>query len=203
MTGNKSVIAVFEVATTEVPVTPKYTLTLSVSPSATSGTVTATSAGPTYDAGTIVTLSYNAYFGNKFSKWDGTNSVDVVSDKITMNANKVVTAVFESSTVATSKSVAINAGNDLGAFTLVMGSHNGPVSLVKGADETAKYREPGFKNIRTLDYYGPFTWYTFSPDFSKDPELESSYDFSTTDVRVKKLKDEGFDILCRRPTAGP
>jgi len=194
MTGNKSVIAVFEASTTEVPVT-KYTLSLSVSPSASAGTVTASPSAVSYDSGTAVTLTAAAATGYKFKSFGGANGADVVNNVITMNANKAVTAVFESSTAATVKAISVDASNDLGSFKLVMGSHNGPVSLVKGADETAKYREMGFKNIRTLDYYGPFTWYTIFPDFSKDPELESSYDFSTTDVRVKKLKDEGFDIL--------
>jgi len=194
MNANKTVTAVFEALPVEVPVT-KYTLTLSISPSATSGTATATPAGPAYDAGTVVTLSYNAYLGNKFSKWDGTNSVDVVSDKITMNANKAVTAVFESSSAATAKAISVDASNDLGAFKTISGANDGPVALVSGSDLTSKYRDLGFKTIRTLDYYGPCTWYNIFPDFTKDPELESSYDFSTTDVKINKLVAEGFDIL--------
>lgn len=195
MNSNKSVTAVFEAATTETPVTATYTLSLSVSPTATSGTVTASPAGPTYSQGTVVTLSYSPYLGNRFVQWDGTNAVDVASNKITMNSDKAVSAKFESSAAATAKTIYVDASAVLGAFTMTVGSHNGPVALVSGADESAKYRELGFKNIRTIDYYGPFTWYNCFPDFTKDADSEDSYDFSTTDVRVNKLVGEGFEIL--------
>jgi len=176
------------VITSSVPA-ENYTLSIAVSP-ADAGTVSVSLGGP-YASGTSVTLSAAAALGYAFKNWSGTDAVSIVNDQIVMNSNKSITAVFE----LTAQTITVDASNDLGPFKMIVGSHNGPVSLVKGADETAKYKEAGFKIIRTLDYYGPFTWYNIFPDFSKDPEREDSYDFSTTDVRVKKLVDEGFELL--------
>lgn len=177
-----------------VPPVTKYNLNISVTPSSSAGTVSVSLAGP-YDSGAIVSMTAEAYIGYSFKGWQGTDAVSVSNGSVTMNSDKYVIAVFESAAAPTSKSISVDAANDLGSFKLIVGSHNGPVSLVKNADETARYKELGFKVIRTLDYYGPFTWYNIFPDFSKDPELEDSYDFETTDVRVKKLVDEGFEIL--------
>jgi pectate lyase len=89
MDANKSVTATFATVNTT------FTLTTNV---VGSGAVAASPTGPTYAAGTVVTLTATASAGFSFAGWSG----DLVSTAnpatITMNANKSVTATFTSST---------------------------------------------------------------------------------------------------------
>lgn len=73
--------------------TEKVTLTINVEGS---GTVTPVS-GTTFDKGTAVTLTATPASGWTFSQWAGPNGGSVVGDKILMDANKSITAVFKKS----------------------------------------------------------------------------------------------------------
>ena len=68
-----------------------YNLATSVKP-AQGGSVS--TAGGTYDEGTIVSLTATAASGYRFDRWSGDASGNVTSITITMNANKSVTATF-------------------------------------------------------------------------------------------------------------
>ena len=88
MDANKSVTATFASSNNT------FTLTTHV---VGLGTITPNPAGPTYPAGTVVTLTANPNAGFSFAGWSG----DLVSAAnpatITMNANKTVTATLTSS----------------------------------------------------------------------------------------------------------
>jgi uncharacterized repeat protein (TIGR02543 family) len=48
-----------------------------------------------YDSGTLVTVSATAATGYTFKEWTGTSAEELDNNKILMNGNKVLRAVFE------------------------------------------------------------------------------------------------------------
>ena len=72
---------------------PEYTLTTTVDP-ANSGSVELNPAGPTYPAGTTVTLTANPAAGYTFDQWSEDLSGSTNPATITMDANKNITAHF-------------------------------------------------------------------------------------------------------------
>ena len=73
---------------------PKYALTVNKTGDG-SGSVSADPAGPTYNAGTQVTLTATPSTGSTFGGWTGCDSVSIAGDCIvTMDAAKTVTAGF-------------------------------------------------------------------------------------------------------------
>lgn len=70
-----------------------YTLSITASPSA-GGTVTASPAGSSYAAGTVVTLTATPATGYTFSGWSGAASGTASTATVTMNASLSVTASF-------------------------------------------------------------------------------------------------------------
>ncbi|MBM4462655.1 MAG: hypothetical protein FJ012_04860 [Chloroflexi bacterium] len=89
MTKDKSVRAEFKKI--------QYTLTIAVSPTG-GGTVTANPTGPTYDAGTAVTLTATPASGYQFVNWTGDATGTSATVSVTMSANKTVTANFATTT---------------------------------------------------------------------------------------------------------
>ncbi len=89
MNSNKSVTAVFIQVT-------QFTLTTNVTGS---GSVSLDPVGGTYDSASVVTLTAIPLSGWQFSHWTGDLSGSINPSQITMNSNKIVTAVFTESTV--------------------------------------------------------------------------------------------------------
>jgi hypothetical protein len=87
MNGNKSVVANFS---------PLYTLTIARAGTG-GGSVTASPAGSSYAAGTVVTLSATPSSGSTFAGWSGDISGTGQTQALTMNAPKSVTATFNTS----------------------------------------------------------------------------------------------------------
>jgi len=88
MTGNKSIIAYFEVKKS------KFTLTTSVQPTG-GGSISLSPSGGTYDSGTVVTLTASPASGYNFLNWiDGNGIWTWTSLTVTMTGNKSVTANF-------------------------------------------------------------------------------------------------------------
>jgi Divergent InlB B-repeat domain len=84
-----------------VTVNQGFTLTTAVTGTG-SGTVSANPpGGPTYAAGTIVTLTASPASGSTFAGWSGGGCSGTGSCVVTMNANQTVTATFDSSTPLT------------------------------------------------------------------------------------------------------
>jgi uncharacterized repeat protein (TIGR02543 family) len=74
-----------------------FTLTTTVSPSA-GGSVSRSPDATSYDPGTLVTLTATPVAGHTFTNWSGDLSGATNPATITMNADKIVTATFTSST---------------------------------------------------------------------------------------------------------
>lgn len=110
MDGNKSVTASFTAATAV-----SYTLSTAVAGPG-QGTIAASPAGPTYPAGTIVTLTAQPAAGSTFSGWSG-DGAGTTTRQVTMDGNKSVTASFALSPAATYTIAVANAGNGNGAVT--------------------------------------------------------------------------------------
>ncbi|MDO8538900.1 MAG: putative Ig domain-containing protein [Opitutaceae bacterium] len=109
MDGDKSVIATFNL-----PIVPaSYTLTTATAGNG-QGTVTASPAGPTYDAGTVVTLTATAASGSTFAGWSG-DGTGTTTRQVTMDSNKSVTATFNLPIVPTTYTLTTaTAGNGQG-----------------------------------------------------------------------------------------
>jgi uncharacterized repeat protein (TIGR03803 family) len=88
MDGNKSVTATFNLA----PIQTTYTLTTATA-GAGRGTIQASPAGPTYPAGSVVTLTAMPAADSNFSAWSGDGS-GATTRTVTMDGNKSVTATF-------------------------------------------------------------------------------------------------------------
>jgi serine protease len=86
MDSDKTVTAQFEQKT--------YTLTVNITPT---GGGTVTPSGGTYNHGQSVTLTASPNSGYQFVKWSGAASGTSLTTTITMNANKNVTAEFQTS----------------------------------------------------------------------------------------------------------
>ena len=93
--ANRELTAVFE--SSDAPA-PKLTYTLEVNASPTNGGVITGHGNGTYEAGTSVTVTADAYPGYKFVRWVE-SGVAVSTDanySFTMNENRTITAIFES-----------------------------------------------------------------------------------------------------------
>jgi len=90
MDSNKTVTAVFTQQQVQ-----QYTLTTSVSP-ANAGTISLDPPGGVYTAGQVVTITAQANSGYRFVNWSGDVTGTSNPTTVVMNANKTVTANFES-----------------------------------------------------------------------------------------------------------
>jgi hypothetical protein len=89
MSSNRSVTAYFTEISTE-----KYSLSTYIDPSNSSGYISLSPSGGSYDQGTQVTLTATANLGWEFSYWGGAASGTSTSATIIMSSNKNVTAYF-------------------------------------------------------------------------------------------------------------
>ena len=90
MDSNKTVTAVFTQQQVQ-----QYTLTTNVSP-ANAGTISLNPPGGVYTAGQVVTITAQANSGYRFVNWSGDVTGTSNPTTVLMNANKTVTANFES-----------------------------------------------------------------------------------------------------------
>ena len=82
-----------EVKLKVIHVLPKFTLTTAVLPT-TSGSVSLSPSGGTYDSGTVVTMTASPVSGYDFSSWSGSATGTSTSVTVTMSGNINVTANF-------------------------------------------------------------------------------------------------------------
>ena len=69
----------------------------------------------------------------------------------------------------------------------------GPQGDSGNVDLTAAYQQRGVNLVRNHDYYGPLDMSTLYPDRSKDPLLQSSYNFTgVLDARYARSSDSVF-----------
>lgn len=69
--------------------------------------------------------------------------------------------------------------------------------LENGAYLTQQYHEIGISMVRTHDFFGPTDISMIFPDWSADPALPSSYDFSESDQHIASIVDGGFQVFYR------
>jgi hypothetical protein len=73
-----------------------------------------------------------------------------------------------------------------------------PIYYVSDSEDlTSQYKEIGIKFIRTHDFFGPTDISTIFPDFNADPNLESSYNFSTSDEYINAIINAGCKVFYR------
>jgi len=92
MNADKAITATFSEITGTT-----YTLTITIvgNGGVTANSIPVVSGTPiTYNENTVVTLAANPDTGWQFDGWSGANAGDIVSNQITMNSNKVITATF-------------------------------------------------------------------------------------------------------------
>jgi len=99
------------------------------------------------------------------------------------------------------KSLGVDYSTTLGSFKQIAHVNAGPDSAVRG------YQQMRIRMVRVHDYYGPADYHaytkgfydpvakTFNPAFN--PQDTTSFDFSSTDVKVRHIVDNGFTPLVR------
>ncbi len=102
--------------------------------------------------------------------------------------------------------LAVDAGTTAGTIRNLLGTNRGPVSWEPRsdrvlADHTAQLKQFGFHYIRTHDYYGPTDWYVIFPNWDADPDDPASYDFRSSDLRVRAICENGFQCVYRLGTS--
>lgn len=123
--------------------TVKYSLTTAVSP-AEAGSVSADPKMDSYKEGTEVTLTASRNFGYRFKEWqiEGKAVGTDETVNVTMDGDKVVTAVFETVPVYTVTALCTNdAERTLGTVTLSPDEHNGRYeagTVIKATAEESK-----------------------------------------------------------------
>lgn len=70
-------------------------------------------------------------------------------------------------------------------------------NIENGVDLTSQYQEIRLNFIRTHDFYGPTDISTIFPNFSADPNIESNYDFTTSDEIISSIANGDFKIFYR------
>jgi uncharacterized repeat protein (TIGR02543 family) len=112
MNRNKTLTATFESS----PKPIKYILTVNKNPTS-GGTVTLNPNKANYDAGEQVTVTAVANNGYTFDKWSGASAATTAIVIITMDANKTLTAMFESGSEPIKYTLAVNS-NPTGGGTV-------------------------------------------------------------------------------------
>lgn len=68
---------------------------------------------------------------------------------------------------------------------------------VNGVHLTNQYNQVGISFIRTHDFSGPTDISTIFPEWSADPYIESSYDFTTSDQYISAIINAGCNVFYR------
>lgn len=93
----------------------------------------------------------------------------------------------------------INFANKDGIIKNLNGVNNGPRCLLDlgYCNLCQNYKEMGVNIIRTHDFYGPTDWDYIFPQFSKDPEDPSAYNFKDSDEYILAIYECGEEIYFR------
>ena len=75
--------------------------------------------------------------------------------------------------------------------------NDGPLPVKNGVNLTKQYKEIGIKFIRTHDFYGPTDISSIFPDWNASVNDEKSYNFSSSDVVIKSIVENGFNVFYR------
>ena len=72
-----------------------------------------------------------------------------------------------------------------------------PNHNINGVDLTEQYNQVGISFIRTHDFSGPTDISSIFPNWSADPNLESSYDFQASDKFISGIINAGCSVFYR------
>lgn len=72
-----------------------------------------------------------------------------------------------------------------------------PNHNINGVDLTNQYNQVGISLIRTHDFSGPTDISTIFPEWTADPNLESSYDFTSSDKYISAIINAGCNVFYR------
>jgi hypothetical protein len=70
-------------------------------------------------------------------------------------------------------------------------------NIENGVDLSNQYNEIGIDFVRTHDFYGPTDISNIFPDFNADPNIESNYNFTSSDKIINSIVAGGFKIFYR------
>lgn len=104
------------------------------------------------------------------------------------------------------KVIEVDAGQVTGKIHSLLGVNRGPISFPRREGERVishveNFKQFGVDIIRTHDFYGPTDWWMLFPDWKADPALERSYDFATSDERIRNIVENGFQCFYRLGTS--
>ncbi len=104
------------------------------------------------------------------------------------------------------KQLEVDCARVVGKIHSLLGVNRGPLSFPlrpgeRTMDHVESFRRLGIDFIRTHDFYGPTDWHVMFPDFEADPEDPHSYDFRSSDVRIRAICENGFRCLYRLGTS--
>ncbi len=104
------------------------------------------------------------------------------------------------------KELEVDPAKVVGTIRSLLGVNRGPLSWPRRPGEKTishvdNYRNLGIDFIRTHDFYGPTDWHVIFPDWTADPLDPASYDFRSSDVRIKAIVENGFRCFYRLGTS--
>lgn len=176
--------------TKDIPST-KYTLTTNVSPEG-AGSIISNPEGSSFKEGTTVQMTPKKNFGYKFKEWqlDGATASTEETFNVTMDADKTVTAVFESVPTYT---VDVLVKNDLdmpgmGAVTLTPNDHNGKYE--EGEEVTVKAQTS--KILKFMNWEDNSTTNPRSITVDKDMTVTANYEIQDFIAVFNASKVQGY-----------
>lgn len=104
------------------------------------------------------------------------------------------------------REIAIHADKPAGRIRPLTGVNRGPLAWPREAGgETIRlvesYRRFGIDFIRTHDFYGPTDWHVIFPRWEADAGDPASYDFRSSDERIRAIVENGFGCFFRLGTS--
>jgi hypothetical protein len=104
------------------------------------------------------------------------------------------------------KQLEADAAQSDGKIYSLLGVNRGPLAFSRESnrppdDLSASYRRFGIDIVRTHDFYGPSDWYVIFPKWTADAADPASYDFASSDARIKPIIENGFQCFYRLGTS--
>jgi len=95
------------------------------------------------------------------------------------------------------KTIEVDCSSEKGVINSILGVNRGPMNLEEKIDLTQNYRDMGITFIRNHDFYGPTDWWEIFPDWNADENDEGSYNFESSDKKIKAIIENGFMYFFR------
>jgi len=104
------------------------------------------------------------------------------------------------------REITVDTSKTAGRIRSLLGVNRGPFSWPRepGAasiSHVESYRRFGIDFIRTHDFYGPTDWHVIFPRWDADPADPASYDFRSSDERIRAIAENGFGCFYRLGTS--